>query len=152
MFLPGLRVIFARLHFLHFACIVIHFTQKINIAYKYILIYSVVCTFDFIQAHSSTFNDVCIAFLLHCYAFTCTGTHSNTFNPTCICMHSCSTTFQYIPTCTAFVERHIRVHVHFQCIWLTCCILLQCHAYHKNAFCCIQELKFIPVHSVAFLI
>ena len=114
------------------------FYKKHSHCIKVHSIHSVMCTFDFIQAHSNTFNDVCIAFLLHCCALTCIGTHLYTFNPICICMHSCSTTFQYIPS--AFFERHIRVHVHFQCIRLTCCILLQCNAYHKSAFCCIQEL------------
>jgi hypothetical protein len=49
------------------------------------------------------------------------------------------------------MERCILVHVHFQCIRVTCCISLQCNAFHKVAFCCIQGLKHIRLHSVAFI-
>jgi len=49
------------------------------------------------------------------------------------------------------MERCILVHVHFQCIRVTCCILLQCNAFHKVAFCCIQGLKHIRLHSDAFI-
>ena len=86
---------------------------------------------------------------LHYQTFACIRAHSCTFIPICICLHSSSTTYQCIPV--AFMERCILLHVHFQCIRVTCCILLQCNAFHKVAFCCIQGLKHIRLHSDAFI-
>jgi hypothetical protein len=35
--MPGMRVVYARVHSLHFTCILVHSGQNINIQYKYIL-------------------------------------------------------------------------------------------------------------------
>ena len=125
------------------------FYKKHSHCIKVHSIHSVSCTFDFIQAHSNTFNDVCIAFLLHCYmhwralahisihsipyAFACIHVllHFNTFQ-----VHSSNVTSEYMYIFSAFGS-----HVAF------CCSVTHTITVHSAAFKSSNAFRCIPLHS-----